>query len=173
MGARGQGSITAFYTVLAEGDDQNDPVADSSRSFLDGHIVLSRELADAGHYPAIDIEKCLELAAAIGYPLMLKASWGGGGRGMRAIETPEDLRVQLPVARRESKAAFGNDEVYLEKLVRRAHHVEVQVLGDLHGNVVHLFERDCSVQRRNQKVVERVRGSLPPVMVFSQPKARG
>ena len=128
-----------------------------------GNKVAAREAAVAAGVPVMpatdplpdDIEKCLELAAAIGYPLMLKASWGGGGRGMRAIETPEDLRVQLPVARRESKAAFGNDEVYLEKLVRRAHHVEVQVLGDLHGNVVHLFERDCSVQRRNQKVVER------------------
>jgi pyruvate carboxylase len=74
---------------------------------------------------------------------------------MRVIETADDLRTQLPVARREAAAAFGNDEVYLEKLVRRARHVEVQVLGDTHGQLVHLFERDCSVQRRNQKVVER------------------
>ncbi len=94
-------------------------------------------------------------AEAVGYPLMLKASWGGGGRGMRVIENEADLAAQLPVARREAAAAFGNDEVYLEKLVRRARHVEVQILGDTHGNLVHLFERDCSVQRRNQKVVER------------------
>jgi pyruvate carboxylase len=86
---------------------------------------------------------------------MLKASWGGGGRGMRVIESPADLDAQLEVARREAGAAFGNDEVYLEKLVRRARHAEVQVIGDRHGNLVHLFERDCSVQRRNQKVVER------------------
>jgi pyruvate carboxylase len=104
---------------------------------------------------AADLARSQELAAAIGYPLMLKASWGGGGRGMRVIESPADLEAQLEVARREAGAAFGNDEVYLEKLVRRARHVEVQVLGDTHGNVVHLFERDCSVQRRNQKVVER------------------
>ncbi|MEN9316802.1 MAG: hypothetical protein RIS35_3195, partial [Pseudomonadota bacterium] len=104
---------------------------------------------------AADLAAAKEQAAAIGYPLMLKASWGGGGRGMRVIETPEDLDAQLDVARREAGAAFGNDEVYLEKLVRRAHHVEVQILGDRHGNIVHLFERDCSVQRRNQKVVER------------------
>jgi pyruvate carboxylase len=104
---------------------------------------------------AKDLAAAKELAAKIGYPLMLKASWGGGGRGMRVIETEGDLDVQLDAARREAGAAFGNDEVYLEKLVRRAHHVEVQVLGDRHGNVVHLFERDCSVQRRNQKVVER------------------
>jgi len=104
---------------------------------------------------AAELEQALLLAREIGYPLMLKASWGGGGRGMRVIEGDEDLRAQLEVARREAGAAFGNDEVYLEKLVRRAHHVEVQVLGDTHGNLVHLFERDCSVQRRNQKVVER------------------
>ena len=104
---------------------------------------------------AADLVRSQELAAAIGYPLMLKASWGGGGRGMRVIESAADLEAQLEVARREAGAAFGNDEVYLEKLVRRARHVEVQILGDTHGNVVHLFERDCSVQRRNQKVVER------------------
>ncbi len=104
---------------------------------------------------AADLARSQELAAAIGYPLMLKASWGGGGRGMRVIESAADLEAQLEVARREAGAAFGNDEVYLEKLVRRARHVEVQILGDTHGSVVHLFERDCSVQRRNQKVVER------------------
>lgn len=128
-----------------------------------GNKVSARETAVAAGVPVMpatdplpaDMDQCLALAAEVGYPLMLKASWGGGGRGMRAIETAEDLKVQLPVARREAQAAFGNDEVYLEKLVRRAHHVEVQILGDRHGNVVHLFERDCSVQRRNQKVVER------------------
>ncbi len=105
--------------------------------------------------PDADLADACAEAAKIGYPVMLKASWGGGGRGMRAIESEDDLRTQLVPARREAGAAFGNDEVYLEKLVRRARHVEVQILGDLHGNLVHLFERDCSVQRRNQKVVER------------------
>ncbi len=102
-----------------------------------------------------DIEEVKHLALQVGYPLMLKASWGGGGRGMRAIESEDDLPASIEAARREALAAFGNDEVYLEKLVRRARHVEVQILGDTHGNLVHLFERDCSVQRRNQKVVER------------------
>jgi pyruvate carboxylase len=102
-----------------------------------------------------DIEGAKAMAAEVGYPLMLKASWGGGGRGMRVIETEADLAPMMELAKREALAAFGNDEVYLEKLVRRARHVEVQVLGDQHGNLVHLFERDCSVQRRNQKVVER------------------
>src|SRR5471032_262958 len=97
-----------------------------------------------------DGEQIKTLARAVGYPVMLKASWGGGG--MRPIESEEALLDAVFTAKREAKAAFGKDEVYLEKLVRRARHVEVQVLGDAHGNLVHLYERDCSVQRRNQKV---------------------
>jgi pyruvate carboxylase len=102
-----------------------------------------------------DLDECARLAHGIGYPVMLKASWGGGGRGMRVIESDAQLAELAPLARREAKAAFGNDEIYLEKLVRRARHIEVQILGDSHGGLVHLFERDCSVQRRNQKVIER------------------
>ncbi len=95
------------------------------------------------------------LARDIGYPLMLKASWGGGGRGMRVIEDESELLKQIFLARREAQSSFDNDEVYLEKLVKNARHVEVQIMGDRHGNVVHLFERDCTVQRRHQKIVER------------------
>ncbi|MFN7351845.1 MAG: biotin carboxylase N-terminal domain-containing protein, partial [Burkholderiales bacterium] len=128
-----------------------------------GNKVAARHAAVAAGAPVVpatqalphDLNQAKALAAKIGYPFMLKASWGGGGRGMRVIETEADLGPQMEVARREALAAFGNDEVYLEKLVRRARHVEVQILGDRHGNIVHLFERDCSVQRRNQKVVER------------------
>ncbi len=128
-----------------------------------GNKVSARELAEKAGVPVVpatgalpyDLAGAQKLAAAVGYPLMLKASWGGGGRGMRVVETEADLGPAMEVARREAKAAFGNDEVYLEKLVRRARHVEVQVIGDTHGNLVHAFERDCSVQRRNQKVVER------------------
>ncbi len=96
-----------------------------------------------------------QAAAKVGYPVMLKASWGGGGRGMRVIERESELLDSVMIGRREARAAFGKDEVYLEKLIRNARHVEVQILGDQHGNVVHLFERDCSIQRRNQKLVER------------------
>jgi pyruvate carboxylase len=102
-----------------------------------------------------DAEQVKALAREVGYPVMLKASWGGGGRGMRPIESEAGLLDAVFTARREAKAAFGKDEVYLEKLVRRARHVEVQILGDAHGNLVHLYERDCSIQRRNQKVIER------------------
>ena len=101
------------------------------------------------------MDEVARMADEIGYPIMLKASWGGGGRGMRAIRDPKDLAREVVEAKREAMAAFGKDEVYLEKLVERARHVESQILGDTHGNAVHLFERDCSVQRRNQKVVER------------------
>ena len=94
-------------------------------------------------------------AGEIGYPLMLKASWGGGGRGMRPINGPEELIEKVREGRREAEAAFGNGEGYLEKMILRARHVEVQLLGDTHGGLYHLFERDCTVQRRNQKVVER------------------
>ena len=128
-----------------------------------GNKVAARNLAIAAGVPVmpattplpVEIGECIRMARDIGYPLMLKASWGGGGRGMRVVESDEQLTELLPVSRRESQAAFGNDEVYLEKLVRRARHVEVQILGDSHGGLVHLFERDCTVQRRNQKVVER------------------
>jgi pyruvate carboxylase len=128
-----------------------------------GNKVAARELAVKASVPVMpatpplpaDAAQCAKLAAAVGYPVMLKASWGGGGRGMRIIDNDAMLAELLPVARAEARAAFGNDEVYLEKLVRRARHIEVQLLGDTHGNLVHLFERDCTVQRRNQKVVER------------------
>lgn len=128
-----------------------------------GNKVAARNLAIEIGVPVVpatdplpdDLEEVKRLAEGIGYPVMLKASWGGGGRGMRAIFKPEDIAREVTEGKREAKAAFGKDEVYLEKLVQRARHVEVQILGDTHGNAVHLFERDCSIQRRNQKVVER------------------
>ncbi|MGB0669955.1 MAG: pyruvate carboxylase, partial [Rhodospirillales bacterium] len=138
------------------------PTADIMRSL--GNKVSAREMAMAADVPVVpatgplpenDMARTADLAAEVGYPLMLKASWGGGGRGMRVIEDASQLAEQVAAGRREAEAAFGNGEVYLEKLVRRARHVEVQILGDSQGNIVHLFERDCSVQRRNQKVVER------------------
>jgi len=128
-----------------------------------GNKVAARELAVRVGVPVVpatgplpdDMAEVERMADEIGYPLMLKASWGGGGRGMRTVRSAADLGREVMEGRREARAAFGKDEVYLEKLVERARHVEVQVLGDAHGNAVHLFERDCSIQRRNQKVVER------------------
>jgi acetyl-CoA carboxylase biotin carboxylase subunit len=93
-------------------------------------------------------------AARVGYPVMLKAAAGGGGRGMRLVDAEDKLEAALAGARREAKAAFGDDAVYLEKAIVRPRHIEIQVFGDEHGGAVHLYERDCSIQRRNQKVIE-------------------
>ena len=137
------------------------PLPDTMRKL--GNKVEARNLAAGAGVPVMpatpplpaDAAAVLAMARAVGFPVMLKASWGGGGRGMRVIEDETALAQTVAMARREAKAAFGKDEVYLEKLIRRARHVEVQILGDSHGNLVHLYERDCTVQRRNQKVVER------------------
>lgn len=137
------------------------PKAQTMRAL--GNKVAARNLAVEIGVPVVpateplpeDNESVKKMAAEVGYPMMLKASWGGGGRGMRVIRSEEEIEREVLEAKREARAAFGKDEVYLEKLVERARHVEVQILGDTHRNQVHLFERDCSVQRRNQKVVER------------------
>ncbi|WP_420467095.1 pyruvate carboxylase [Panacagrimonas sp.] len=168
----GVDAIHPGYGFLSENPDFADACAAAGIRFVGpsptvlrtlGDKVAARAAADAAQVPTLpasaalpqSVEEVSKIAEQIGYPVMLKASWGGGGRGMRAIESEADLPMALESARREAKAAFGNDEGYLEKLVKRARHVEVQILGDTHGNIIHLFERDCSVQRRNQKVVER------------------
>ncbi len=165
-------AIHPGYGFLSENPDFADACAKAGIVFIGpngdvmrqlGNKVAARHLAVQAGVPVVpatdalpqDLPIAIEMAARVGYPLMLKASWGGGGRGMRVVENEEGLTGAIEIARREAKAAFGNDEVYLEKLVRRARHVEVQILADLHGKQVHLFERDCTVQRRNQKVVEQ------------------
>ncbi len=95
-----------------------------------------------------------KLAAGIGYPIILKAAMGGGGRGMRVVREPENFRVSFETAQQEALSAFGCADVFIERFIGRASHIEVQLMGDAHGNLVHLYERDCSVQRRHQKVVE-------------------
>ncbi|MBV9404492.1 MAG: ATP-grasp domain-containing protein, partial [Acidobacteriaceae bacterium] len=95
-----------------------------------------------------------EVARTIGFPLIIKAAFGGGGRGMRVVTDPREFRAKLQEASQEAGAAFGNNAVFLERYIRRAKHVEIQIIGDRQGNILHLYERDCSVQRRHQKVVE-------------------
>ena len=137
------------------------PRADTMRAL--GDKASARRVAIEAGVPVIpatevlgdDMNAIRAMASDIGYPLMLKASHGGGGRGMRAVNGPDELETMVREGRREAEAAFGNGEGYLEKMILRARHVEVQLLGDTHGNLYHLYERDCTVQRRNQKVVER------------------
>tara|TARA_B110000046_G_scaffold174477_1_gene198252 strand:+ start:17847 stop:19187 length:1341 start_codon:yes stop_codon:yes gene_type:complete len=101
-----------------------------------------------------DFEECERLAIETGYPVMLKASAGGGGKGMRAVWKSEELKEAWDSARQESKAAFGNDDMYMEKLIEEPRHIEIQIVGDSYGKACHLSERDCSVQRRHQKLTE-------------------
>ena len=101
-----------------------------------------------------DVAAAKERAAEIGYPILIKASAGGGGKGMRIVEKPEDFEDQMQRAVSEAKSAFGDGAVFIEKFITSPRHIEIQVLGDQHGNIVHLFERECSVQRRHQKVIE-------------------
>ena len=168
----GADAIHPGYGLLSESPEFVEACNDAGIIFIGprpdtmrqlGNKVAARNLAISVGVPVVpateplpdDMAEVARMAEEIGYPVMLKASWGGGGRGMRAIRDPKDLAKEVTEAKREAMAAFGKDEVYLEKLVERARHVESQILGDTHGNVVHLFERDCSIQRRNQKVVER------------------
>jgi acetyl-CoA carboxylase biotin carboxylase subunit len=104
--------------------------------------------------PIDNEEKALKVAKDIGYPVIVKATAGGGGRGMRVVRTPAELPNAVKTAQREAEAAFGVPDVYLEKYVESPRHIEFQVLGDQHGNVVHLGERECSIQRRHQKLIE-------------------
>ena len=127
-----------------------------------GDKISSKKMAIDAQVPIIpgvdyaikDIDTATKIAAEVGFPIMLKASNGGGGRGMRIVNTMEDLEKEFNEAKNESKKAFGDDKIFIEKYLRAPKHIEVQILGDNHGNVVHLYDRDCSVQRRHQKVVE-------------------
>ena len=107
------------------------------------------------------LEEAQEIAARIGYPIMVKASAGGGGRGIRLVEKPEELEAAMTAAKQEAKQFFANDDIYIEKFIVNPRHVEIQLLADEHGNVIYLGERDCSLQRRNQKVLEE---SPSPIM---------
>lgn len=168
----GADAIHPGYGLLSENPDFVDACDNAGITFIGPKAATMRALGDkasarrvamAAGVPVIpatevlgnDFDAIRAEAGAVGYPLMLKASWGGGGRGMRPILGPDELEAKVREGRREAEAAFGNGEGYLEKMIQRARHVEVQILGDKHGAIYHLYERDCTVQRRNQKVVER------------------
>lgn len=135
---------------------------------LMGDKVKAREIARQAGVPLVpgsdgavtDYQQAVDIAQIIGYPVMIKASAGGGGKGMRLAHSAESLREAIDTARMEAGAAFGNDEVYVEKYIEEPRHIEIQVLADEHGNVIHLGERDCSLQRRNQKLLEEAPSSF-------------
>jgi pyruvate carboxylase len=168
----GADAIHPGYGLLSENPDFVEACAANGITFIGPKAETMRALGDKASarrvaidagvpvIPATDVlgddmDLVKKQAAEVGYPLMLKASWGGGGRGMRPINSESELVEKVREGRREAEAAFGNGEGYLEKMILRARHVEVQILGDKQGHIYHLYERDCTVQRRNQKVVER------------------
>ena len=168
--ASGADAIHPGYGFLSERAEFARAVAAAGLTFVGpppeailamGDKIRSRQAMIAAGVPVVPgTEKGLTdaeaqaAAAEIGYPLLIKASAGGGGKGMRRVDRAEDVAAALSAARREAAKAFGDDTIYLEKLVEGARHVEIQVLADMHGNVLHLGERECSMQRRHQKVLE-------------------
>jgi acetyl-CoA carboxylase biotin carboxylase subunit len=167
----GAEAIHPGYGFLAENAQFAGACAASGLTFIGptpdaiermGDKSVARETMAAAGVPVVPgsdgpvdtVEAAAAFATAVGYPVLIKASAGGGGKGMRRVDAPDELAGAFAAAKNEAAAAFGNDVVYLEKFVLRPRHVEFQVLADTHGNAVHLFERDCSIQRRHQKLVE-------------------
>ncbi|MEN8232562.1 MAG: acetyl-CoA carboxylase biotin carboxylase subunit [Thermodesulfobacteriota bacterium] len=170
----GADAIHPGYGFLAENQDFAKACEDAGLIFIGptsevitnlGNKVIAREIMADANIPMVPgtpnlkagdegVEQALAFAAEYEYPIMLKATAGGGGRGIRRIEDDGQMKEEIPMARAEAKAAFNNDNVYLEKVVINPKHVEVQVIADTFGNVVHLGTRDCSIQRRNQKLIE-------------------
>ncbi|WP_417044304.1 acetyl-CoA carboxylase biotin carboxylase subunit [Dysosmobacter sp.] len=169
--ATGCDGVHPGYGFLSENADFADACAAEGLTFIGpsgdairkaGSKSAARDLMRAAGVPVTpgsdgpvaSVEEALAAAEAVGYPVLLKASAGGGGRGIRRCDRPEDLATAYAEAKAEAQACFGNDEMYLEKLVLRPRHIEFQVLADRFGHVIHLGDRDCSVQRRNQKLIE-------------------
>ena len=119
-----------------------------------GDKLKAKELADKADVPTLIMASKLKEASKIGYPLLIKAAAGGGGKGMRVVPSETSLNESLMAAKREAKASFNDDRVFFERYIEKSRHIEIQILGDAHGNIVHLGERECSIQRRHQKIIE-------------------
>jgi acetyl-CoA carboxylase, biotin carboxylase subunit len=171
MKRSGADAVHPGYGFLSEREAFAQAVADAGKIFIGPTPYAIRTMGDKqtaretvkkagvpvvpGTEPGLRDEEIIAAAQQeVGYPLLVKASAGGGGKGMRVVRTPEDLPDALASARREAESAFGDGTVYLEKLIEGARHIEFQILADMHGNTVHLGERECSIQRRHQKLVE-------------------
>jgi acetyl-CoA carboxylase biotin carboxylase subunit len=174
----GADGIHPGYGFLAENADFAEAVIDARLTWIGpppnairlmGDKIVARQTMAAANVPLVPgtgpsenlTDEDLTVAAQrIGFPLLVKAAAGGGGKGMRAVYKAEDLPGAIRTARREAKATFGDDRVYLEKLIENARHIEIQILGDEHGHVIHLGERECSIQRRHQKIIEEAPSSV-------------
>nr|WP_263364938.1 acetyl-CoA carboxylase biotin carboxylase subunit [Edaphobacter acidisoli] len=167
----GADAIHPGYGFLSENADFADACTKAGVTFIGppasamralGSKTLARQAADKAKMPRVpgsvtglkDVDEAQRVAAEIGYPVMLKAAAGGGGKGMRAVTGPEDMPSAFMGASSEAERSFGSGEVYLEKLIERPRHIEIQLMADMHGNCIYLGERECSVQRRHQKVIE-------------------
>ncbi|NND93427.1 MAG: acetyl-CoA carboxylase biotin carboxylase subunit [Flavobacteriales bacterium] len=174
---KGVEGIHPGYGFLSENAEFAKKVTDSGMAFIGpsphaikvmGSKLAAKETVSNYDIPMIpgtdkaldDIDEGLRVAKEIGFPILVKASAGGGGKGMRIVEREEDFKEQLERAISEAKSAFGDGSVFIERFVTQPRHIEIQVLADTHGNVVHLFERECSIQRRHQKVVEEAPSSV-------------
>jgi len=173
----GADAIHPGYGFLSENEDFAQQVEDAGIIFIGpsakaielmGNKLAAKEavakfnvpLVPGTSEPITDVAKAKKIAADIGYPVLIKASAGGGGKGMRIVEHEKDFQEQMDRAVSEATSAFGDGSVFIEKYVSRPRHIEFQIFGDQHGNVVHLFERECSIQRRHQKVVEEAPSSV-------------
>ncbi|MDQ5767600.1 acetyl-CoA carboxylase biotin carboxylase subunit [Thiothrix subterranea] len=182
----GADAIHPGYGFLSENADFAERVESSGFIFIGpraetirlmGDKISAKDAMIAAGVPCVpgseggtpeDPEEILKMGTRIGYPLIVKATGGGGGRGMRVVHSADELVAAVSLTRAEAKAAFGNDVVFMEKFLQRPRHIELQVLADSHGNAIHLCERDCSMQRRNQKVVEEA----PAPFITEEQRAR-
>ena len=182
----GADAIHPGYGFLSENADFAERVESSGFIFIGpradtirlmGDKISAKDAMIAAGVPCVpgseggtpeDPDEILKMGTRIGYPLIVKATGGGGGRGMRVVHSADELVAAVTLTRAEAKAAFGNDVVFMEKFLQRPRHIELQVLADSHGNAIHLCERDCSMQRRNQKVVEEA----PAPFITEEQRAR-
>lgn len=183
----GADAIHPGYGFLAENADFSEACEKAGVLFIGpppqvirdlGNKVVAREIMERAGIPFIPgtknlppgeegMKAALAFAKTAGYPLMLKASSGGGGRGIRKVQNEAELKSQLPMAKAEALSAFNDDNIYIEKFIESPRHVEIQILADRHGNTIHLGSRDCSIQRRHQKLLEIAPADLPPDVIES------
>ncbi len=172
----GADAIHPGYGFLSENADFSRAVTDAGLTFIGpshysinmmGSKIAAKQAAQQFDVPMVpgtdkpilDLEEAREIAERVGFPILIKASAGGGGKGMRTVNAMDELEEQMRMAKSEALSAFGNDDVFIEKFVASPKHIEIQVLGDQHGNYVYLFERECSIQRRHQKLIEEAPSS--------------